>query len=94
MLFPIFLVAIILRHNNLSVSTVPIAAPIFVSPTEAERYINFFIIEHLLNRLFKKLFSTFKPIMIIAKTENPVFFGKLCLLFHYRYIGKVVIIFI
>ena len=74
MFFPFLLSTIKLRYQYLTF-IYPSFCPRFVSPTNTKRYINFWICKHLLHRFFQKQFSS-KPIMIITKSINAIFFSN------------------
>ena len=69
---------------------IPATRPVFIGPAQAEREINFGVLEQLIDWLFKKSFSI-KPVMIETESFNTMLSCQLRLSSHHPHIGQVII---
>src|SRR6266542_2330027 len=73
---------ILLFEQNMLIFSVPGSCPVFICPTQHEGKIRFATLKYLIERSFKYPLSV-KPVMIITKSVDTMFFCKPCLCFPY-----------
>src|SRR5680860_68004 len=80
----------LLSDQDVMILPIPAPRPVLVGPDHAEGNIQFWIVEHLLQRKVHQNLSG-KPIEIIGKTRYTIFFSKFGLFLHHLQNAQVIV---